>query len=194
MRTPLAHWQASTAAEPSHPLTTFCWRSFSYTCLPCATAPRCGNNPPPLSPKPFHRAPWSPPKQSTMAAAEYPSDIIDTRDNIDIIDTRDTTDVFHPVPFWRVIKRPAQRKTKANNDRPSRPAPFQTSLTPTAPSKSSTPATPSAYSIPRPLASLTSSTPSISATGPTSGHYLAPRFRRAPQGPLHRSFLPLQFY
>ena len=34
-----------------------------------------------------------------MAAAEYPSDIIDTRDNIDIIDTRDTTDVFHPVLF-----------------------------------------------------------------------------------------------
>ena len=33
-----------------------------------------------------------------MAAAEYPSDIIDTRDNIDIIETRDTTDVFHPVP------------------------------------------------------------------------------------------------
>ena len=49
-----------------------------------------------VSPKPFHRTPWSPPKQSTMAAAECPSDIIDTRDNIDIIDTHDTTDVFHP--------------------------------------------------------------------------------------------------
>ena len=47
-----------------------------------------------------------------MAAAEYPSDITDTRDNIDIIDTRDTTDVSYPVPFRRVIKRPAQRKTK----------------------------------------------------------------------------------
>jgi len=34
-----------------------------------------------------------------MAAAEYPSDTIDTRGNIGIIDTRDTTDVFHPVPF-----------------------------------------------------------------------------------------------
>ena len=40
-----------------------------------------------------------------MAAAKYPSDIIDTRDNIDIIDTRDTTDVSSPVPFWQVIKR-----------------------------------------------------------------------------------------
>jgi len=106
-----------------------------------------------------------------MAAAEYPSDIIDTRDNISIIDIRDTTDVFHPVPFRRAIKRPAQRKTKANNDHPSRPAPFPTSLTPAAPSKSSTPATPLAYFTPRPSASSTSSMPSISATGPTSGHY-----------------------
>ena len=55
-----------------------------------------------------------------MAAAEYPSGIIDTRDNIDIIETRDTTDVSRPVPFRRVIKRTALRKTKANNDRPSR--------------------------------------------------------------------------
>jgi len=43
-----------------------------------------------------------------MAAAEYPSDIIDTHDNTGIIDTRDTTDVFHPVPFRRVLKGPAQ--------------------------------------------------------------------------------------
>ena len=84
-----------------------------------------------------------------MAAVEYPPDIIDTRGNIGIVDTRDTTDVFQPVPFRRVIKRPAQRKTKANNDRPSRPAPFPTSLTPAAPSKSSTPAAPSTYSTPR---------------------------------------------
>jgi len=59
--------------------------------------------------------------------------------HIDIIDALDATNVFHPVPFRRVIKGPAQRKTKANNDRPSRPAPFPTSLTPAAPSKSSTP-------------------------------------------------------
>jgi len=41
-----------------------------------------------------------------MAAAEYPSDTIDTRDNTDIIDTRDTTDDLHPVPFRRVLKCP----------------------------------------------------------------------------------------
>jgi len=52
---------------------------------------------------PFHRAPWSPPKQRTIAAAEYLSDIIVTRDNIGIIDTRDTTDVFHPVPFGGLL-------------------------------------------------------------------------------------------
>ena len=34
-----------------------------------------------------------------MAAAEYPSDITDTRENTVIIDTRDTTDIFHHVPF-----------------------------------------------------------------------------------------------
>jgi len=42
-----------------------------------------------------------------MAAAECPSGIINTR--IEIIDTCDTSGVFHPVPFRRVIKRPAQR-------------------------------------------------------------------------------------
>ena len=41
----------------------------------------------PLSPKPFHRAPWPPPTQKTMAAAEHASGIIDTRENTDIIFT-----------------------------------------------------------------------------------------------------------
>jgi len=41
-----------------------------------------------------------------MAAADYLSGIIDTRDNIDITDTRDITDVFHPAPFRRVIREP----------------------------------------------------------------------------------------
>jgi len=163
------------------PLTAFCWRSFSYTCLFCATAPRCGNNPPAPVAEAFHRAPWSPPKQSTMAAAEYPTDIIDTRDNTGIIDTRDTTDIFHPVPIRRVIKSPVQRKTKANNDRPSRPVPFPASLTPAAPSTSFTLGL---------SASSTSSIPLVSATGPTSGHYSSPRFRRVPHTPLHCSFLP----
>ena len=54
-------------------------------------------------------APRSPPKQSTMAAAEYPSDIIDTRDNVGIIDTRDTTDFLQPVPFRRVINLPPHK-------------------------------------------------------------------------------------
>jgi len=44
-----------------------------------------------------------------MAAAEYPSDIIDTRDNIGIIDARDTTGFFNPVPFRRVINLPPQK-------------------------------------------------------------------------------------
>ena len=39
------------------------------------------------------------PTQSTMAAAEHPSGIIDTRENIDIISTRDTTDVLSPFLF-----------------------------------------------------------------------------------------------
>jgi len=34
-----------------------------------------------------------------MAAAENPSDIIDTRYNIGIIDSRGTINVFHPAPF-----------------------------------------------------------------------------------------------
>ena len=34
-----------------------------------------------------------------MAAAEHPSDIIDTRDSTSIIDTRGIIDVPHPAPF-----------------------------------------------------------------------------------------------
>ena len=47
--------------------------------------------PPPPSPKPLHRAPRSPLKQSSMAATEYPSGIIDTRDIIHTTDDRDIT-------------------------------------------------------------------------------------------------------
>ena len=84
-------------------LTTFCWRSFSYTCLFCATAPCCGNSSPPVA-EAFHRAPRPPPKQNTMAAADHPSDIISTRDKTGIIDTRDTTDIF--LPFANPFQHP----------------------------------------------------------------------------------------
>ena len=50
------------------------------------------------------------PTQSTMAAAEHPSGIIDTRENIDIISTRDTTDVLSPFLFGGFLKSPAQEK------------------------------------------------------------------------------------
>ena len=69
----------------------------------------------------FHRAPWPPPKQSTMAAADYLSDIIDTRGNIGIIDIRDITDVFHPAPSRRVIKGPVQPATPPTSLTPSEP-------------------------------------------------------------------------
>ena len=62
-----------------YPSTPFWWRSFSLR-----------KKIPPIAEA------YSP---RSMAAAENPSDIIDTRYNIGIIDSRGTINVFHPAPF-----------------------------------------------------------------------------------------------
>ena len=77
-----------------------------------------------------------------MAAAKYPSDIIDTRGNIRIIDTRDTTDTFHPRAFSTGFKRSCVTiglgiarcpRTPSTSPSPSSPFSSRSSFAPSAP-------------------------------------------------------------
>ena len=102
-----------------------------------------------------------------LTPAEHPSGIIDTRENIDITFTLDTSDTVHLAPFRRVQKVLRKEKNEGH-DRPTRPVPLPTSLTPAKPSKSSTLAVPSTSSTPRLSVSSTIYTPPISMTGPAT--------------------------
>ena len=119
-----------------------------------------------------------------MAAAGYPSDIIDIRGIVHVTDTRGSIDVFHPAPFGIAEILEANLLFSCWS-RPTITSGIPSDITDTRGT------TDVFHPVPSGVVDILDAFET--SLGP-SAHHPAPRVRRVPQTPLHRLFLPCQYY